>query len=397
MDLPKSKISHQTLQIAFLTLVAIFLLVMANKLSAIFNPVLLAFLIAYICNPVVEFLQKLHMSRTFAVFLTYILICAVVVATFLILLPLIGVQINILYEKAFVGDAQSPSYFAKVIALAQKGIHRWNQEYPQHTLEVKFLVERFADKKGVEELAQTLLNLSVTALGTALSTLLSIFWVMSYIVLLPLYTFFLLRSLPEIETTIRRYLPYSRKDRILQIGEKIHKAISAFFRGKFIICVIKGLLTWGALELMGIKFSLIFGGIQGVASIVPFLVLAIGMVPNLFLVFLDMGFAWQYLLAVMVVYGLLECLEGFVLTPWIMGKETGLQPLTVILSLLIGGDLFGLFGLIVAIPVTTTLKILWLELIVPQLKDVLGCRPPAPPTPPEPPAAQAPSGCKSGE
>ena len=139
---------------------------------------------------------------------------------------------------------------------------------------------------------------------------------------------------------------------------RIHLAVSGFFRGKLIICIIKGILTWICLELMRVKYPLIFGGIQAVASIVPFLVLVVGMVPNIILVVLDLGCSWPHILGIFTMYAVIECIEAFLLTPWIMGQETELHPLTIILSLLVGGELFGLFGLIVAIPLCTTIKIL---------------------------------------
>jgi predicted PurR-regulated permease PerM len=187
-----------------------------------------------------------------------------------------------------------------------------------------------------------------------------------------------LQALPGIWKTIYDYLPHTRRDAILITLGHIHRAISAFFRGKLIICLIKGFLTWGILELMGVRYSLIFGGIQAVASIVPFLVLAVGMLPNLLLVFLEMSGSpgmGYYLFGIVVLYFTIESVEGFVLTPWIMGKETGMHPLTIILALLVGGKLFGLFGLILAIPMATTLKILAQELILPQLREVLEYHP----------------------
>jgi predicted PurR-regulated permease PerM len=371
----RRRISRHTWQLLLLNAIAVAILVMVYELRSIFNPVLLAFVIAFIFNPVVELLEKLQMGRTFAVFVTYLLICGVIIATVLILIPLIGVQMNILYEKAFVGDATTPSYLAKVLEVAEKGVQKWNEHYPQHKLEVKFLINQLADKKGIQDVAQTLFELSITTLGTAFETLWSMFWVVSYIVLLPIYTFFLLQSMPKIWETIDHYLPRRRRDAILRTTSHVHMAISCFFRGKLIICLAKGLLTWLSLELMGIKFSLLFGVIQTIASIVPFLVLAVGLVPNIILILLEIGISWPYLIAIFFLYFTIEGIEGFVLTPWIMGKETGLHPLTVILSLLIGGRLFGLFGLIMAIPITTTLKILAQETVSPLLREVLDYQP----------------------
>ena len=104
----KTKFNRHTWQLLFLGAMAIFLLMMIYQLRTIFNPVLLALVLAYIFNPVVELLQKLKLTRTVAVFITYLLISGVIVATILILLPLVWYQFSILYENAFVGDANNP-------------------------------------------------------------------------------------------------------------------------------------------------------------------------------------------------------------------------------------------------------------------------------------------------
>lgn len=402
------RISRHTRQILILLAVGVFLLCMLYHLRAIFNPILLALLIAYILNPVVNLLEKLHIGRTIAVFIIYLLMSTATVLTIVVVLPLVREQVYYLYQKTFVGDEfedlnrngiwdigepikgapnanihYSPAYASVAIEYLHTGIDKWNAHFPQHKLEWQRLVREFTDKKGFEQLAKGFFEFSSVTLETAAAVIQFLFWVLSYVILLPLYIFFMLKGLDAMWDTIQLYLPHSRKGLINHILHRIHSSVSFFFRGKLIICFLKGLLTWGCLSVLGmffpeVKFSLIFGGIQAIASIVPFLVLVIGMVPNVILLVLEIGVEqighlesiWL-VLGVIAMYLVIESIEGFVLTPWIMGKETGLNPVTVIVALLIGGKLFGLFGLILAIPLTTTLKILSEELILPVLREVL--------------------------
>lgn len=414
------RINRRTLQILGLILLAVFLIFMIYHLRSIFNPVLLALIIAYIFNPLANFLEKMNIRRALTIVTTYFLLFVVLFLVLLVIIPLINAQIQLLYEKTFIGDnyedinnneqwdegeplfldlnkngirnlgeplhdvgengSYDPSYISVFFKYLQDKIRSLKKQYPKSQLEFQSILNQITGEQGLERAAKASVNIIRTATFTALKTILSLFGILSYLVLMPLYIYFLMNSLNGIWETIYKYLPRKQKKEIVRILMRIHRAISAFFRGRLIICVIKGLLTWGCLELLdymglvGIRFSLIFGGIQAVATIIPFLVLVVGMVPNLAIVLLEAGFYWPSLLAVLLVYSAVECLEGFVLTPWIMGQETGLHPLTIILSLLIGGKLLGLFGLLVAIPLATTFKILAQELVVPQLEEVVDAK-----------------------
>ena len=373
-------------------------------------------LLAYILNPIANFFERIKVRRALTIFLIYILLVSTIAIIFLFLIPLIGVEANYLYEKTFFGDdfvdadangdwtkgelltrdidkdgVFQPSYIQRLIGWLKEGIKKWNERNPNQKIEWQAVLGHLTNKDAIRELGETFFDVSKKTWIATFKTIGNLFMLLSYFILLPLYTFFLLRSLNDIRSTIYDYLPGAQKPKIVQILNRIHRAVSAFFRGKLIICILKGFLTWGILELMGVKYALIFGGIQAIASIVPFLVLLVGMVPNLILAALDMGVAWPYLIGILLLYSAVEGLEGFVLTPWVMRQETGLHPLTVILSLLIGGKLFGLFGLIIAIPLCNTLKILGQEFILPAWKEVFACRPgesPADLSPPPPAVLQ---------
>ncbi len=406
-------VKHKKLfQIILLSFFSIIILTATYSLRSIFNPVLLSLLLAYILNPIACFFEKLKISRTITIFNLYLILTSSIFLLFLFLIPLMGSELSYLYQNAFIGDKYidknnngkwdgfsdlnengkwddgegdllisdlnsnkkyNAAYAIIVRDWIMELIQKWNERNPNQKIEWQFLLEHLNDKKAIEELGKTVLTLSRGAALAAFQTLLGLFSILSYGILLPLYTFFLLRGLKGIQKNIFDYLPISQKEEIIRILMRIHHSVSAFFRGKLIICIAKGFITWGCLELLGVRYPLLFGIIQAVASIVPFLVLLIGMGPNIIFLILDMGIQWPYLSGLIAIYLVIEALESFLLTPWIMGKETGVHPLTVILSLMIGGNLFGLFGLILAIPLCTTLKIIGEELILPAWQEISGC------------------------
>lgn len=421
------------IEIVALILFAIGFLVFVYQLRSIFNPVLLSLLLAYILNPAVTMLEKCHIPRGFTIFMLYVVITTVVIIIFVLIIPLIGAEVSYLYQKTFIGDqykdsnndgmyfygepakkgsdgkieeytdvnqngqydppeqitndldnnkVYNPAYVNILVSYLQQRIQDWNKGHPDQQIDWNTVQAQIIQHK--DELGKTLLALSSQTMLATVKTLLGMFAILSYLILLPLYTFFLLTGMNGIRDTVYSYLPLARRDKIIRILHRIHIALSSFFRGKLIICILKGILTWTALEMMGLRYSLIFAIIQTVASIVPFLVFAVGMFPNLIIVLLDYGPKSPYLLGVFVMYIAIDGIEGFIFTPVIMGKETGLHPLTVILSLLVGGELFGTFGLIMSIPLCNTCKILAEEFLLPTWKKVSKCQP-YPPPPNSPP------------
>lgn len=400
-------------QIILLSIFCFIILTTTYSLRSIFNPVLLSLLLAYILNPIACFFERLKISRTITIFNIYLILTSSIFLLILFLIPLIGSEVSYLYQNMFIGDRYidknnngewdafvdsnqnnkwdegegdllisdlnsnkkyNPPYLYIVRNWVMDLIEKWNEKNPTQRIEWQFLVEHLNDKKAIEELGKTVLTLSRGAFSATLQTLLGIFSILSYVILLPLYTFFLLTGLKGIQKNIYDFLPSGQKEEIIRILLRIHHSVSAFFRGKLIICIVKGILTWGLLEMAGLRYPLLFGMIQAVASIVPFLVLLVGTGPNLIFLILDRGVAWPYIALVIAIYLLIEAIESFILTPWIMGKETGVHPLTVILSLMVGGELFGLFGLILAIPICTTLKIIGEELVLPAWHELSGCQ-----------------------
>ncbi|MBI3268268.1 MAG: AI-2E family transporter [Planctomycetes bacterium] len=394
----------RSLRVAGLTLLLFLFLGFCYALREIFNPFLLSLLFAYILNPIVDYFERLRVRRGVSIFCMYLLLGgSASILVFFAIPGLVNETVN-LYNATFLGDEfmdvngngtwergldplvrdtngngqYDVSYLEKVRHWAAATIERWNERHPDRRLDLDTVLAKVRETLGgtPKEITATSLDLTGRGLSLLQSGVLGTLSVVSYLLLLPIYTFFLLREMPRLRDRIRGYLPGRNRARILRIFERIHRALSSFFRGKLTICLVKGLLTYIGLLLVDVRFPLLFGLIQAGASLVPFLVLIVGLLPALGLVALDHGFAWGSMLGCVVVFLFAEGLEGFVLTPWILGKETGLHPVVLILSLLIGAQLLGLFGLLLAVPVASICQILWAEFLAPQLLQ-LAAEPPA--------------------
>jgi predicted PurR-regulated permease PerM len=228
-------------------------------------------------------------------------------------------------------------------------------------------VESFA--RALEAQAGQTLQFGAQAsrgLGAFLSSIGNFF---GYVLLVPVYTFFLLLSLSDLRERLRELLPGRYRTRILDIGAKIDRSLAAFFRGRLAIAILKGLATWLGLWIVGVPFAFFIGLVAGALSIIPFLGPIVGGVLALALAYEGEGGYGGRVVGVIVTFGVAETLENL-LYPVLIGREVGLHPLALILSLFAFGKLFGLFGVLLAVPIACVLKILLAELLLPVLRQL---------------------------
>ncbi len=383
--------------IGILILVLAALLFVAYRARAVLNPFLLAFLLSYILYPLVEWLERRRIHRTFTIMALYVVGLGAVAAILFVGLPLVVDEAVTLWRSTFEGDGfidanangvwdkgekvrpdldhdrrWDPSYIARAESWTQAQVDAWNENHPDKPVYASTLLEKMKDllQEDPQSAAETGARITTWVAETTTSALSAGWALLQYSILVPLYMFFLLRGMNSIREAVYAHIPGRHREQVVHVLHRIHLAMSSFFRGKVLICLAKGVLTAIGLALLDVRLPLLFGLIQAVASLVPFVVLIVGWLPAMLFVLLDLGLSWGTLIGVSAVYLVVEGLEGFVLTPYILGKETGLHPVVLILSLLVGGELFGMFGLIMAVPLVSILKILGQEYLLPPIREL---------------------------
>jgi predicted PurR-regulated permease PerM len=217
---------------------------------------------------------------------------------------------------------------------------------------------------------------------------------LSLLVLIPLYTFFFLWRFNDITAALRAHLPYRQRDQVVHVVTTIDTAMADFFRGRLIVCLAVGVLTGIGWSLVGVPYSLPLGALTGILNLVPFLAI-LALPPALIFTFLgasQSGEPWALPVSlVVVVYLAVQGVDSFVLGPYILGKSSGLHPLAIVVALLIGGQLAGLLGLLLAIPIASTLRTFAAEWLLPEIRRL--AQEPVPPSgdpPPSPPLQDTP-------
>lgn len=327
--------------IGVIILVAAGLLV--NRLSDVLLPFLLAWLLAYLMYPLMHFFQyKLRLkNRILAITVTLLTVFGVLFFMAYLLIP-------------------------PVIEETKKAVEIVNRMIADNTLGIEVppailaTVQQFLGSfdtsalsfDNLESLLKAILPHLWTVFTKAGSVIINV--VLSFMVLL--YLIFILKDYEHISTNWIELIPKHYRPFILQVGEDLKEGMNKYFRGQALIAFIVGILFAIGFSIINLPMGIIFGLTAGLMNMVPYLQ-TVAILPGLLLGAIkaaeyDQNFFWVAV-SILAVFAIVQIIEEVLLTPNIMGKATGLNPAIILLSLSIWGALFGMVGMILALPVTT--------------------------------------------
>ena len=271
-----------------------------------------------------------------------------------------------------------PGYIERLRLWAKRFVDNWNARFddrPDLQISLDNLTGRLEDSlragvRGVREAGETV----YTAVRDNLLALLGL---IGFLALTPIYAFFFMLEMHSIERAVVSNIPGRARERSVRVLHDIHEAISSFFRGRLLICLIDAVLTCIVLYFADTRFWLIFGLVTGVFGIVPIVGPTLAYVPIALLTLVDHGV--MTMLWMSLGFWGVQSIDGWILTPLILGPKVRLHPVALIIAFLVGGRLFGAFGVLLAVPVASILKILGREFVIPSLKAL--AKENAPPAP----------------
>jgi predicted PurR-regulated permease PerM len=331
-------------------------------LESVTTMVMVAFFLAYILNPVTLHLQKWRIPRAAAAFLVVLGGVVVIVAILLALLPaLIGEIVNFARE--------APQYFAALHVQVMKLADLFDVKIPENWTQVTDILMA-KGKELLPKVAKSATTILSSVLSSAFKSTLSVLSALVHLVLVPVIAYYLLVSFEDIRQGIRDLIPPYTREPILEKLHEIDMVLAAFIRGQLTIAAILGVLYSLGFVLIGIDLALVLGLISGILWIVPYLGTLIAVVGGSAMALAQFGDTAHVAYVCIWIAGV-QLLESYVLTPKIVGEAIGLHPVVYILALIVGANLFGFVGMLVAIPVTAVLKVLLVSAVEAYRKSYL--------------------------
>ncbi|MBE0341020.1 AI-2E family transporter, partial [Paenibacillus sp. 28ISP30-2] len=172
--------------------------------------------------------------------------------------------------------------------------------------------------------------------------------------IVPFLIFYILKDFDVFERAIVSYLPRSRRKAIVTVLKEIDQALGNYVRGQLLVCVIIGVMAYIGYMLIGMPYALLLAGVVAVFNIVPYLGPFLGAAPA---VVMASTVSFKMVLLVVVVNTCIQVLESNVISPQVVGRTLHLHPIAIIFALLVGGEIAGITGLILAVPVMAVLKV----------------------------------------
>lgn len=317
-------------------------------LSPILTPFVLSALLAYLGDPVVDRLEERGLKRTLAVTLVFIVLLLLIGLLLLLLLPRIESQITQLLQKL-------PLYLEW---LRVNVLPRLNNLLPGDSggidlaLLQKALAQHWREAGGLVASIWS----SISGSGVAI-----IAW-LANLVLVPVLTFYLLRDWDHLVAGCHALLPRRSEATVTALVRESDEMLGAFLRGQVLVMFALGVIYTTGLWFVGLEFALLIGLLAGIVSFVPYLGLIVGiLIAGVASVLQAKGFSdlpW-----VVLVFVVAQLIEGSFLTPRLVGERIGLHPVAVIFAVMAGGQLYGVFGILLALPVAAVSMVLVRHLV----------------------------------
>lgn len=317
--------------------------VLLYLLAPVLTPFLAAAVLAYIGDPLVDRLEARKLSRTLSVVVVFVILSVCVLILLLILVPMLERQIILLITKL-------PQYL------------RWLQEagIPQLSAYLGFdgpLLDLAALQESLRGQWQQAGGAVKGVVGVVSRSGLTLLAVVANLVLIPVVTFYMLRDWDILVERVHELIPRRYEGVVVRLSRASDEVLGAFLRGQLTVMLALGIIYSVGLGLVGLELALLIGMLAGVVSFVPYMGFIVGIIVAGIAALMQFQ-ELMPLFYVAIVFGVGQMIEGMVLTPMLVGEKIGLHPVAVIFAVLAGGQLFGVFGILLALPVAAVVMVL---------------------------------------
>lgn len=310
-------------------------------LSPILAPFLAAAMIAYIFDPIVDWLETKGLSRNLGAALAVVFLILALAALILIIVPLLTKEIGQI-------SAQLPG-------LADQLKTRFIP-WAESTLGIKINLDPASFKQFITDNMQDASGIAKRIFSGATVGGLAVLGFLVNLALLPVVLFYVLRDWDSLVAKIARTIPRPWYPKVKEIAGEIDGVLSEFLRGQISVMLMMSVFYIACLWMVGLEFALPVGLVTGMLVFVPYLGAAAGLILGTVTAFLQFP-SFNGVLMVWGVFAVGQILEGFVITPRFVGERIGLHPVAVIFALMAFGQVFGFFGVLLALPASAAILV----------------------------------------
>lgn len=331
----KSRKIPYSVELAGSLMVLVLILAIFYTAQSLLVPLLFSILISIMLYPLARLFEKMRFGKAFSALLSVIV--AIIIIS--------GLGWFIVYESILIG--RDASAITDKVLSALEGLERWGQD--------TFGIERNQVMDQLREQGNKALE---NAGSVITSTFGSIGSTVASAVLVPLFSFFLLYYRVFFREFFFKAFKSVPKQKVHDTLNRIYEVVQSYFLGLITVMGIVAVLNTIGLMVMGIDYAWFFGTLASLLMLLPYIGIAIGSILPALFALATKDSAW-YAVGVVAWFQVVQFLEGNIITPNIVGSKVSINPLMAIISILLGGMLFGLAGLILALPFVATVKVIF--------------------------------------
>ncbi|MDD9940462.1 MAG: AI-2E family transporter [Myxococcales bacterium] len=313
-------------------------------MRGVLSPVFFAFLLAYMFDPLVDRFEAMRLPRSVGIAIILSIVLVSLGLFLLLAAPAIASDVLTLVQ-------QLPLALQRLLGLLEPTLAQVGVHVPGSVPE--FLSAYSEDLATLAPSAVTPLRTLAAGLwgGTA-----SALGALGAGVTVPIFAFYLLEDFDRIVARTHNLLPLDLRSQVATLAAEVDQVLGQFVRGQLTVMALLAMLYAGGYAAVGVKLAVPIGVVAGLLSFIPYAGSAIALGLALLMTALHyVGFG--QVIAVIAVYAVIQLLEGFVITPKIVGDKLGLSPVWVLFALMVGGNLFGFLGVMLALPVAAVVKV----------------------------------------
>ncbi|GGP13023.1 AI-2E family transporter [Oceanobacillus neutriphilus] len=309
-------------------------------LKTVLLPIILSAILYYLLNPIVNYLEKKKVKRVYSIFGLYLIIIGILTILISSVFPFLRDQITsfITSLPPFISD-----------------IEKMVNDFIGGNFINQFQLVEYIDLQGF---ATQLSDRSLDIVNSAFSNIGNVIGAVTEIVLaiitLPFILFYLLKDGEKLPGYFIKFLPVSMRKPTLDILKEMNHQISSFIRGQIIVAFCIGVLMYIGFTIIGLEYAPVLALIAAFTNVVPYLGPAIAITPALIVAIVTSPFM---VIKLIIVWTIVQLIEGKFISPQIMGRNLRVHPITIIFIILTSGNLFGIVGILLAVPGYALLKV----------------------------------------